>query len=166
MRTAPISAVLRLSIGMVLGILFSAYFRGGQDAKKRHFARILDEVARGFALYERGKGNFSYPHNRVKMAYAKNANTSHTSTKQNTPRRVFAAPMVKRSSLQRVTRHRRHCHAASGRLFCTLYLSNRQPATFSLTKSHRNYPKIASPQMATGVGERKRGMGGRVPMIR
>ena len=33
MRTAPISAVLRLSIGMVLGILFSAYFRGVKTRK-------------------------------------------------------------------------------------------------------------------------------------
>ena len=33
MRTAPIGAVLRLSIGMVLGIVFSAYLRGGEMLK-------------------------------------------------------------------------------------------------------------------------------------
>ena len=60
------------------------------------------------------------------MAYVKNAIASHSSIKQNTSRRVLAASMVKRSSLQRVTRHRRHCHAASGGLFCTL-ISQKPP---------------------------------------
>ena len=46
MRTDPISAVLRLSIGMVPGIPFSAYLRGfkiGKNAILREFLGKLRE---------------------------------------------------------------------------------------------------------------------------
>ena len=51
MRTAPISAVLRLSIGMVLGIVFSAYLRGVKCSKS--------EVLRSFGAKLRSDSHYT-----------------------------------------------------------------------------------------------------------
>lgn len=44
MRTDPISAVLRLSIGMVPGIPFSAYLRGFKIGKNANLREFLDKL--------------------------------------------------------------------------------------------------------------------------
>ena len=130
MRTAPINAVLRLSIGMVPSIFFSAYLRGfkiGKNANLREFLGKLREDSH----YTREEKKIFRPFAIASKWRTPKTQSPHTQALSKTLRGLFWP----RQWLKAVA-----CSALGGIVaiamrrvggyFAPLSLKNRQPATF------------------------------------